>query len=314
MNLKGASILVTGGAGFAGSCLVEQLVARGAQVTVVDNLARGKRENLAAVWERIRFEELDTRQDAFLDLLVAGRYDLVFHLAAVSYVPDSVRDPQRDLETNLLATFRLVETIRANKLSTAVINTSSAAVYGDLNKVPLSEGDLCIPVSPYGVSKLAGERYLDVYAQLYGLRGASMRFFSLFGPRQEKQVVFDFIRKLHDNPHQMLMFGDGSQVRDLNYVENAVDAALCIAENAPLQGEVYNVAAGHSLSILGLAQMIAQQMGVSPAYTFTGSVRPGDPQKWVADIARLRALGYEPRIDLEEGMRRTLAWFRSRST
>ena len=313
MILEGANVLVTGGAGFAGSCLVEQLVARGARVTVVDNLARGKRQNLAAVWDRIRFEVLDTREDRFLDLLVASRFDLLFHLAAVSYVPDSVRDPVQDMETNLWATFRLLEAIRANKLPTVVINTSSAAVYGDLDKAPLSEDDICIPVSPYGVSKLAAERYLAVYAQLYGLRGASMRFFSLFGPRQEKQVVFDFIRKLHADPHEMLMFGDGSQVRDLNYVENAVDAALCIAEKAPLSGEAYNVASDHYTSILGLAQMIARQMGIAPTYTFTGSVRPGDPQKWVADIGRLRALGYAPRVDLEEGMRRTIAWYRSRA-
>ncbi len=311
MTWKGKRVLITGGAGFVGSHLAEGLMGQQAQVTVVDNLVTGKRRNLDRCWDAIRFEEINILDSRFAQLLVEEKYEVIFHLAANSYVPTSVKEPSFDYDTNLLGTFQLLETMRRQALPSVVINISSAAVYGDLAKVPLEEDAPCFPVSPYGVSKLAGERYLAVYAQLYGLRGASARFFSLYGPRQMKQVVYDFIRKLHENPHEMTMYGDGSQVRDLNYVENGVDALLTIAEKAPLRGEVYNVAADQSLSILGLAQLIARLMGISPAFKYTGSVRPGDPQKWIAGIARLRSLGYVPRIGLEEGMRKTIDWFRA---
>ena len=311
LNLQDSRILVTGGCGFLGSHLVEELHAAGARVTVVDNVSTGDPRNLAAVWEEISFHRLDVRSPAFAAWLGANAFDGVFHLASTAYVPPSIEDPYFDFDNNAHATIKLLEAMRnSGNRESVFIATSSAAVYGEPRSLPIDEQASLDPISPYGISKLTMERYVATYARHFGLRSASLRLFSAYGPRQRKQVVYDFIRKLARRPEALEILGDGRQERDLVFAEDVASAALAVSRDGALEGEVYNVATGVSCTTVELANEVAAAMGLEPELEFTGRVRAGDPDRWQADISRLRALGFEPRVGLDEGVRRTVAWFR----
>jgi UDP-glucose 4-epimerase len=311
VQLDHKSVLVTGGAGFIGSHLCQALVRKGSQVTIVDNLSNGSMNNLADIEHQVNFIKMDICSSAFTSLLVEANFDVIFHLAANAYVPPSVKDPEYDFQLNLVAPFRLLETIRYSGLNPTLVVNSSAGVYGNPIRVPISETDSAIPISPYGVSKLAMERYVYVFSQLYGIKAASLRLFSVYGPRQCKQIVYDFIRKITNNPASLEILGDGTQVRDFVYVEDVVQALLVVYEQAPLRGEVYNLASGVSYSTRDLAEIIFKIIGLEPNYYFSGSIRPGDPDVWIANIDRIQKLGYSPKFSLEEGIRRTIEWYRS---
>lgn len=302
--------LVTGGTGFIGSHLTEALVRRGFRVTVVDDLSNSSLQNIQAVKNEVEFHTLDILSAEFHHLLCERTFDVVFHLAANAYVPPSVKDPAYDFRLNLFGPFHLFETLRQRDHRPIVIAASSAAVYGNPARIPICETDPTFPISPYGVSKLATERYLAVYSHVYGFRAAEMRFFSVYGPRQYKQIVFDFIRKLTHNPAEMEILGDGTQMRDLVFVEDVVRALLTVLDRAPLEGEVYNVASGKGYTTTDIAQATSRVMGLTPCFQYTGSIRAGDAEKWIANIDRLSALGYVPEFSLDEGIERTVAWFR----
>jgi UDP-glucose 4-epimerase len=176
------SILVTGGAGFIGSHLVEALITNGTEVVVVDNFATGRRENLAGVRGQVTVHEMDVRAPEWLRWLAGQSFDTIYHFASNAYVPPSVEDPLADFEINAAATLRLLQTLRDMRWQGKFIYASSAGVYGNPAKLPIAEEDPTVPISPYGVSKLAGERYTALFAQLYGMRTASVRFFSSYGP------------------------------------------------------------------------------------------------------------------------------------
>lgn len=302
------NVLVTGGAGFLGSFLVERLVDEGAEVTVVDDISSGSIKNLERVMNRINFQRLDIRQISWAPIIRENHIDLIFHLAANAYVPPSVENPAWDYQINLEGTFRLLEALRKLEYSGLLINASSGAVYGNPIRLPIQEDDPTCPISPYGVAKLSGERYLSVYSQIYGLKALSLRFFSLYGPRQYKQVVYDLSKKLTKLSSELVIYGDGSQVRDFTYVEDAVQSIMLTAERAPAQGEVYNVASGCGYSIGELVEILCSVLNVSPRLIYSGSVRPGDPEKWSVDINRLSSLGYLPQVSFNEGLKRTAKW------
>ncbi len=309
-DYRNRAVLVTGGAGFIGSHLVEELVRSDARVTIVDNWATGQREHLAGVIDRVDLRTLDLSRDDLRPLLVERSMDVIFHLAGNASVPASVEDPRADFEANAVSTFNLLEAVREVAPRARLIYTSTAAVYGEGVRMPIKEGDLTVPIAPYGISKLAGERYTAAYAKLYGLRTAGVRLFSVYGPRQRKQVVYDLIRKVHENPREMFIHGDGSQVRDFNHVSNVVAAMLLVSERARFEGEMYNVAGEEAVSIADLAGMICERMGAAPRFVYSGGVRPGDAQRWIADIGRLKALDYRPRLGLADGVSDTVFWFR----
>lgn len=300
--------MVTGGAGFIGSYLVEELVRRGQRVLAVDNLSSGRLKNLELVKGQAELHQLDLVRDDLRPLIAQGQCETIFHLAGFASVPESVNHPRQDFEKNAVATFNLLEAVREVSAHTQVIFTSSAAVYGEGKGAPLSESDLTLPVAPYGVSKLAAERYLEVFARLYGLRTASLRLFPVYGPRLQSLVIYDLVRKAQQNPHELFIHGDGTQVRDFNYVTNVVDALLIVAEHGALAGEVYNVGGEEPVSIGVLAQMICQTLQLAPRLVFSGAVRPGVAQRWYADITRIKQLGYQPRLKLAEGLAETVAW------
>lgn len=286
-------ILVTGGAGFIGSHVVSALRAQGRAVHIADLQAP---------------DPFDLRTGDIPALLRRVAPTAIIHLAGHAVVSDSIADPRRDLETNLLPTVLLLEAIRAVCPQTPLLFASTGAVYGSHATRPFTEMDPVFPVPPYAVSKLASERYCASYAAVYGLRTASLRLFSIFGPGQRKQVVYDLIRKLLADPTRLEMFGDGSQVRDFNPVANIASAFLIALDRAAFTGEVYNVGGPEALSIRTLAERLAELLGVNPVFSFTGVNRTGDAECWLADCSKLLSLGYRPRISLRQGLSETIDW------
>ena len=305
----GARVLLTGGAGFIAGHLAEALVKNGAEVTLVDRRTRPHPGSLRRACRHIH--ALSVGSPSFGKLLAAdGPYDYIFHLAARAYAAGSVVQPYADFTTNLVATVRLLEQLRAlGSKTSSLVFASSAAVYGNPAKLPVEETDPTVPVSPYGVSKLAAERYVAVYARLYGLPAASLRLFSVYGPGQTKQVVYDLLVKLRASPNHLVVLGDGTQVRDLMYVGDVAQAFMVAAANGRTDGAVYNVASGVGTSTADLAREIVAVQEADAAISFTGATRPGDPERWVGSWAALGSLGWAPRHSLRDGLDATTHWF-----
>ncbi len=308
MVSAGTKALVTGGAGFIGSHLVERLVDLGARVTVVDDLSTGRMENLRGVASRVELHHRPIREVLDEPGLILGS-DVVFHLAGNPYIPPSVEDPAYDYSLNLDTTFRLLEVLRLGERRPRLVNTSSAAVYGNPQRLPIGESDPTVPISPYGVSKLSAERYVAVYSQLYATPASSVRVFSVYGPRQRKQVVYDLFDRLHGDPRRLQVIGDGTQERDFAYVGDVADALILVAGRAPGRGEVFNVASGRTHSIAQLVSGITDALELDPVIEYTGKVRPGDADRWSVDTSALRSLGYEARTTLVQGLRSTRDWY-----
>lgn len=308
-DFRGRRVLVTGGAGFIGSHLVEELVCAGALVTVLDNLVTGHLANLDAVAEQVELIEVSLEDADVASLLRLREPSIVFHLSGNGNVVTSVADPVADFAANVTATLHLLEAIRAVAPATPLVFTSSATVYGEGSGRPIAEDDVTTPVAPYGVSKLAAERYLSAYSRCYGLRTVTLRLFSLYGPRHRKQVVWDLMKKVTSDPTELRLFGDGSQERDFNHVANVIEAILLVADRARFEGEVYNAAGDEVVSIDEIARRICSLMGAQPNFVYSGDVRAGETQRWCADTTRIRELGYRPRLRLADGLQGTVAWF-----
>jgi nucleoside-diphosphate-sugar epimerase len=305
--------VVTGGAGFIGSHLVRRLVADGGEVTVIDDLSTGRRDNLAGV--RVTIAERDLTRDTVTDLLQG--VDVVFHLAAVPSVPRSVQEPLRSHHAAATGTLRLLEAARDARVRTFV-NSSSSSVYGDVASPPMRESMPTMPRSPYAVAKLAAEGYTRVFAQLHGMRTVSLRYFNVFGPRQDPTSTYAaaiprFITAyMRREPPQV--FGDGRQSRDFTYVDNVVDANIAAAEAPKLSGESVNIAAGSPRTVLDVLEAISKEFGYSLAPAHSPD-RPGDIRDSHADLGVARTLlGYGANVDFETGLRRTVKFLREAST
>lgn len=303
------SALVTGAAGFIGSHLVEHLLARGCRVAAVVRPSNTYPKNLAAVRDRVELIDLDLEVDDIAQRIPKWDFDAVFHLAGSANVNFSVEHPRADLQQNLVATVKLLETLRLFAPATTLVYASSATVYGEGITNPVRETDRKTPASPYGASKLACEIYVRLYAELYGLRTVIGCLFSVFGPRLRKQIVWDIMKKLAADPQRLPLFGDGSQVRDFSYVSNVCDALVILAECAPRHGERYNIASGTPVSIKDLVLAICAEFRCAPMLEYSGSVRPGETQSWYPDVSAIRALGHVPQVDFPTGIARTVNWF-----
>ena len=306
--------LVTGGAGFIGSHIVDALVRRGDRVRVLDNLSMGDLRNLDAVSKKIEFLRGDIRDKRMTARALRG-IEVVFHQAALRSVPKSVGNPVEYHETNTTATLQLLKCAHENKIR-RVVFASSSSVYGEKTPLPQKETFMPSPQSPYAASKLAGEVYCRMFTRLYGLETICLRYFNVFGPRQSLEnqyavVVPKFITSLLSGKAPPI-HGDGRQTRDFTYVENVVQANLKAA-SAPkaAAGEVFNIASGRRYSVRHLASSLNKKMGskISPLLT---PKRPGDVLHTWADVSKAeRLLRFRVTVPFSEGLDRTVGWFQS---
>jgi UDP-glucose 4-epimerase len=309
---RGRRVCVTGGAGFIGSHVCEALVKHGALVSVIDDLSNGRRENLASVFEEVRFGQGSILDGRALREAMRGS-EIVFHLAAIASVPRSVKEPVAYFEVNARGTIEVLEAARAAGVKRVVYAASSSA-YGDSTELPKRESMSPMPLSPYASAKFAGEHFLRTYCACYGLSGISLRYFNIFGPRQRPDspyaAVIPRFAEAMLNDRKPVIFGDGKQTRDFTYVENAVSANLLAgASRKPLHGEVVNIACGESFSLLQLVKAMAKHLNVRADVEFAPP-RVGEVLHSCASIGAARELiGYKPLVKFDEGLKRTLDEF-----
>jgi UDP-glucose 4-epimerase len=299
--------LVTGGAGFIGSHIAERLVREGHEVVLYDNLSSGRRENFAHFADLVTFAHADVRDAPQLDyhLGVAG-CDVLFHQAAVVSVPYSVEHPQETHDVNIQGTLNVLHAAKRRGVK-RVVFACSAAVYGEEPTLPKGEDMAPAPISPYGVEKMCGEMYMKAWSSLYGVETVSLRYFNVFGPRQDPRspysgVISVFVDRALKGT-QPTVFGDGTQSRDFVFVANVVDANLCAATRQGVSGRAFNVACGKRTTLNELLAILGRIVGrdLTPVYA---APRAGDIKDSVADITRARELlGYDPRVGVEEGLR-----------
>ena len=312
-----STYLITGAAGFIGSALTRAVLARGDQVRGIDNFSTGKRENIDEVFDRIDFREADLLDLGAVHSACRG-VDYVLHHAAIPSVPRSVADPLESNRTSVDATMNLLVAARDAKVKRVVYAASSAA-YGDTPTLPKSEDMQPSPISPYAVAKLAGEHYMASFWRCYGLETVSLRYFNIFGPRQDPDspysgVLAKFILRMLQGERPTI-FGDGTQSRDFTYVDNVVEANL-LAIKAPAEavaGQVFNVATGRASDLNEAVRVLKKLIGYAGEVKY-GPERAGDVKHSLADLTRAKEhLGYTPHVDFEEGLHRTIAWYRQGS-
>jgi nucleoside-diphosphate-sugar epimerase len=309
-----ALYLITGIAGFIGSSLAQELLQRGEQVRGVDNFSTGQHKNLAEIEEQIDLREADIIDLDAMKLACAG-VDYVLHQAAIPSVPKSVLDPIGSNRANVDGTVNVLVAARDAKVKRMVYAASSSA-YGDTPTLPKHEGMMPDPISPYAVAKLAGERYLISFYRCYGLETVSLRYFNIFGPRQDPSspysgVLAKFITQML-NGQQPTIFGDGEQSRDFTYVDNAVEANLlaCKAAANQVAGKVFNVATGRRVTLNETFNLLKGLTSYSGS-AIHGAERGGDIKHSLADISLAEMhLGYKPKVNFEDGLRQTVEWYR----
>lgn len=306
--------LVTGGAGFIGSHLVESLVNQGQDVRVLDNFLTGKRGNIADFIDDIDLIEGDIRDFSTCEQALDG-VDFVLHQAALPSVPRSIEDPVLTNAINVVGTLNLLAASKEAKVKKFVF-ASSSSVYGDDPNLPKREGTEGAPLSPYAVTKLVGEKYMRIFSEIYGLGTVSLRYFNIFGPRQDPDsqyaaVIPNFITSM-ERGESPRIFGDGEQSRDFTYVANVVKANMLALESEGISGEVLNIACGDRITVNTLCEKIRHffQKDIDPVHD---KHRPGDILHSFADIAKAKKmLKYEPTVSFDDGLRETIQWYRSK--
>lgn len=303
-------VLVTGGAGFIGSHLVDRLIQEGHEVIIVDNLATGKRRNINRA---ARFYKLDVQSWRLERVFRNERPNVVMHLAAQMDVRKSVEDPMFDAQVNILGTLNVLQQAVKHGVRKVVFSSSGGAIYGEQEVYPAPESHVTKPMSPYGLSKLCGEQYLSYFQRSSGLQVVSLRYANVYGPRQDPEgeagVVAIFIQKMLNN-EQAVINGNGRQTRDFVFVDDVVEANLAVM-GQETQG-TYNVGTGVETSINDLFRILVQHTG-STCKEVHGPAKKGEQIRSVIDVAKLRhELSWEPRADLSEGLKKTVEYFRER--
>jgi nucleoside-diphosphate-sugar epimerase len=309
-----AKYLVTGGAGFIGSNLTRHILAQGHDVVIVDNLATGKRDNLTDIQEQITFLEGDIRDRALMDRAIDG-CAAIFHQAALGSVPRSIDDPITSHDVNVNGTVTVLEAARAAGVKRIVFAASSSA-YGANLASPKMETMPVLPISPYAAGKVACEAYMQGYASVYGLETVCLRYFNVFGPRQDPHgayaaVIPAFVSRLLRD-EQPVVFGDGEQSRDFCYIQNVCNANW-LAAHAPVDrcdGKPMNIACNRTTTLNEILALLGELLDkdVRPIYK---DPRPGDPRSSLADISRAKeTIGYEPSVYFEQGLRDAIDWYR----
>jgi UDP-N-acetylglucosamine/UDP-N-acetyl-alpha-D-glucosaminouronate 4-epimerase len=309
-----ATYLITGIAGFIGSSLARAILAQGDKVRGIDNFSTGRRANIDEILNKIEFHEADLLDLDAMKSVCRG-VDFVLHQAAIPSVPKSVLDPLGSNQANVDGTVNILIAARDAKVQRVVYAASSSA-YGDTPTLPKHEEMIPNPISPYAVAKLASEYYMTSFCRCYGLETVCLRYFNIFGPRQDPSspysgVLAKFITTML-NGEQPIIFGDGSQSRDFTYIDNTVSANL-LACKAPAQavGRVFNVATGHRINLNETFQALKKITGYTGDVKY-GPERAGDVKHSLADISRAeKHLGYRPLVHFEEGLKKTVEWYRT---
>lgn len=302
-----ARILITGGAGFIGSFLAHKLVREGNQITIVDDLSMGQLENIADIKDKITFYKQTVCDEKFMhELLLNGQFDYIYYLAAVSSVADSVARPWYTHLVNQESVVNTLEYIRTEKLPIKkFLFTSSAAVYGNAPDFPKTEKSHIDPLTPYAIDKYASERYALDYGRLYGLPTVAVRFFNVYGPRQNPNSrfsgVLSIVTKCLKEHKPFTLYGDGSQTRDFVYVEDVVDALIKIATETD-KPTVYNIANGNETPLIDVIHTYERIAGIKLKIIREAS-RQGDISKSRADVSKLKGIGFEPQWTLGKGLK-----------
>lgn len=312
-------VLVTGGAGFIGSHVVERFLNSGYEVDVLDDLSSGRRENLP---RNVPLHVYDLGSRAAAELLRQGSFTVLAHLAAQIDVRQSLADPVCDATTNILGTLNLLEVARSMQPThrpRIVFASTGGALYGDQAPVPTSEAGPTDPNAPYGVAKLTTEHYLAYYGRIWGFDHAVLRFGNVYGPRQtpdgEAGVIAIFTKRLLTNL-PLVVYGDGSQTRDYVYVDDVAEAFVVAATRdlpppGVLESRAFNIGTGTQTSVLEVARMLATAAGVDPTIEYV-SARPGELQRSMLDVHKAeRVLGWKSKVSLKTGLARTLAWLKA---
>ena len=305
--MKNKKVVVTGGLGFIGSNLVERLIADN-EVTIIDDQSTGKSANI----EHLDPVNLNLINASITDLdltEVFKDHDYVFHQAALPSVPRSIKDPKRSNEVNITGTLNVLIAARDSGIK-KVIYASSSSVYGDTPTLPKSEDMPVNPLSPYAITKATGELYCKVFGDIYGLQTVSLRYFNVFGPRQDptsqySAVIPKFIKAIL-NDESPIIYGDGEQSRDFSYIRHVVDANIQACESD--KTGIFNIACGRRITIKELVDMINEITGKDITPTYVES-RPGDIKHSLADISKAKAFGYDPKSDFRQELEETIRWF-----
>ncbi len=301
----GNNILVTGGAGFIGSNLVNKLVADGKNVCVYDNLCRGKKENIAQHIGKEGFEfiEADLLNTDELDKAMQGK-DFVFHLAANADIPYGTENPGYDFEQNTVTTINVLEAMRKNEVN-KIAFSSTSATFGDSSMKPTPEdyGPM-MPESLYGASKLACEGFISAYCSLYDMRAWIFRFANIVGPNVTHGILADFKKKLENNPNELEVLGDGTQVKSYLHVDDCIDAMLFTIENAKDKVNLFNLGSDDQITVKEITELVIQELSPQAKINYTGGDRgwKGDVPKMFLDNSRIKALGWKPKYNSKEAV------------
>lgn len=310
MKIQGKKIIVTGGAGFIGSHLVDTLVKKGGIVTVIDNLKNGNIDNLSQSIDKITFKDIDIRDEKAIASALKDQ-DIIFHLAANADVPYSVKHPDYDFSVNIQGGYNVLKYALEYKVEKFIF-ASSAAVYGEILYTPIDEKHPTNPISPYGASKLAIERLGSSYYKTYGFPFVAVRIFNTYGPRQRHYVMYDLLKKLYKDSTQLEVLGTGNQVRDYSYVLDTVEAFILAAENDQSSGEVFNIAGGRAISIKQVAEMLVSTLNIKDInIIYTQKSWEGDINTLIADISKIKNIGFSPNTSLEKGVEELGNWLKN---
>jgi nucleoside-diphosphate-sugar epimerase len=304
--------LVTGGAGFIGSNIVETLLKRGVRVRVVDNFATGKRENIQPFLDRVDFHEIDICDLESLQKAMEG-VDYVIHQAAIPSVPKSIIDPIASHHADITGTLTVLWAAQQTGVKRVVYAASSSA-YGESERLPKEESMLPLPISPYGLMKYVGEEYCRIFTLIYGLETVALRYFNVFGPRQDPSspysgVLSRFISVMLQGGCPTI-YGDGEQTRDFTFVDNVVEANWLACHAEGVAGQVFNIACGRRISLNQIVGLLNGMLGLELS-SYYEPARTGDIKHSLADISMARKkLNYRPEVSFEEGLQRTVVWYR----
>ncbi|HIQ10709.1 MAG TPA: SDR family NAD(P)-dependent oxidoreductase [Pyrodictium sp.] len=304
-------ILVTGGAGFIGSHLVDHLVSMRAKVKVVDNLSSGRIENLAQHRDSQNVEiVIGDLKDREICINVVKDVEVVFHFAANPEVRVSTIDPETHFRENIVATFNLLEAMRRRDVK-VIVFASSSSVYGEPEEIPVKEDAPIRPVSVYGATKAACETLIHAYTRLYGFKAVIFRYANVVGPRLRHGVIYDFLQKLKNNPHKLEILGDGTQIRSFIYVDDAVEATILAYQKSRSRFEIYNVASEDWITIKDVADIVVKTLNLRNVKYILKPVAHGvgwlgDVKKIALDISKLKSLGWKPKLSSREAAAKTV--------